>query len=232
MKIGVFAKAESDPQGQYTRAVRERITARGYIIVQENENADAWISLGGDGTMLRAVRQAKGAPVLGINLGNIGYLTDTDKENGLEAVNALLDGHYTVQQRMMLTTGTHTALNDVVIKGNRLTCFNITIENNKIAEVRADGLIIATPTGSTAYNRSAGGPILLPNSNLFALTPICPMDAQARSWAVPAEGEIAIRANRAVSIELDGEETATLPAGESLTVRKAQQSAQIIKTNK
>ncbi|MCL2364599.1 MAG: NAD(+)/NADH kinase [Defluviitaleaceae bacterium] len=243
MKIGIFPNdrpecpaqmtARGIQRDQYAREVQAFIRARGHEVVQEEEEADVWISLGGDGTMLGAVRHANGVPVLGINLGNVGFLTDVGKADGFTALTALLDGRYTVQNRIMLEAAKGSiAVNELVAKCNRLTRYEVRIDGEPLFNLRADGIIIATPTGSTAYNRSAGGPILLPQSASFAITPICAVDAAAPSWVVPATGKISLIAQRDVSVELDGALITSLPAETALTVRRAVQSARFIVTDK
>ena len=231
MKISVLPNLNVDKDGQYAREVCEFITTRGHAVVEEN--ADAWISLGGDGTVLAAVRRAGNTPVLGINLGNVGFLTDVGKENGLNALAALLDGRYTVQKRILLDAANgFTALNELVAKCNRLTRFEVRVDGNILFDLRADGIIIATPTGSTAYNRSAGGPILLLQGDMFAITPICAVDAAAPSWVVPAAVHISVVAYRDVFVELDGVPLTQLPAETAITVRRADTFAQIVVTDK
>lgn len=221
MKIGLFANATRDPGGLYAREVCEFITARGHVAVEfGNGAADCLVVLGGDGTMLRAAHAVAGEniPLLGINLGNVGHLTSVGKENGLHAVNNVLEGNFTIQKRMMLQinspvaqnsavlhSGQQVALNDVVLRGERLTQFIVYVGPRPLTEFRADGVIVSTPTGSTAYNRSAGGPLLDPAADMLAITPICAAEPAVRPWVLAGDSPVSVEANRALSLFIDGE---------------------------
>jgi NAD+ kinase len=233
MIFGLFVNREKDPQGEYTRKVKEYLASCGGFWCAENgEDAEVAIVLGGDGTMLRAARQyaRRGVPLLGINLGNVGYLTDCGKDAGLQAIKRVIAGNFVVQKRMMLAAGGETALNDAVVKGRRLTRFCIRVNGGLLAEARADGVVVATPTGSTAYSRSAGGPLLLPESEMMAITPVSPIDPAVRPWVVSGDCEIEITADCGMCAELDGEPLYFESPIEKITLRRAAVYAQIIKT--
>jgi NAD+ kinase len=167
---------------------------------------DAVIVLGGDGTILTASRAAAmyGAPVLGVNMGNMGFLSEVEKDDVFQGINLLFSGDYTVRQRMMLNCrvfrGGHViaempALNDLVFKQGlycRTIMFELFIDEQFVATYHADGMIVSTPTGSTAYSLSAGGPIVMPDMDLMVITPVSPHSLFAKSLIVPAHSNIKV----------------------------------------
>lgn len=165
------------------------------------------ITLGGDGTMIQAARDLAGRqiPMVGVNLGNLGYLTQIGRQEDVEGLlDALLDGQYQLERRMMLKGSIFRkeilvkedlALNEVVITRRetlRVLKFRIYVNGEYLSQYRADGMIAATPTGSTAYNLSAGGPIVEPNARMVILTPICPHDLNGRSIVLSAQDVVEI----------------------------------------
>ena len=158
---------------------------------------DFVIVVGGDGTILKTSRFfAKfGTPIFGINLGRLGFLSQCSAENISAAVNKILEGAYTLEDRIMLEFGNYTALNDFVIKSSlsgRTSKFSLKINGKKVCDYLADGIIISTPTGSTAYGLSAGGPVLVPSLDAFVIVPICPHTLTARPIVVPDTEKITI----------------------------------------
>jgi NAD+ kinase len=234
MNVGLFVKPETDPGCAYTREVKNFLKERGHSVTLEDElkKADFWVVLGGDGTMLRAARYAApwGIPLLGINLGNVGFLTDVKRNEGLSAIERVLAGAFAVQKRMMLAAADGLALNDIVVKGNGLTRFTVNMGDENIYEVRADGIIFATPTGSTAYNLSAGGPLMMPESDMFAVTCICPNHSLTRSWVLDGAACLEVMADREVSLFLDGEKGLPLSSRKKMAIKRADCTALIIKT--
>ncbi|MCL2499902.1 MAG: NAD(+)/NADH kinase [Defluviitaleaceae bacterium] len=234
MNVGVFVNPERDPNGSYIREVREFLSSRGHESPPSPfDGIRFMVVLGGDGTMLRAARHTAGReiPLLGINLGNVGYLTDVGKNDGLRAVEKMLEGEYVLQKRMMLKAGDDGyALNDVVLKGDKLTRFKLYADGKPLCDFRADGVIVATPTGSTAYNRSAGGPMLMPESAMIAVTPICPNPA-IQPIVLDGGCEIRIAADEGVTVIPDGDKNASFSATEAVAVCQAPFSAMIVKTN-
>ncbi len=244
MIIGVITNAEKDTDYRYTKQVCDFLTARNVeFFLDKYTKADFWAVLGGDGTMLRASHYAAalGVPMLGINLGTLGYLTAADMSDGIDAITDVLNGNYVKESRLMLEIETdgagsarngRIALNDVhLTRGlGRLTAFRLFINGLFIDELRADGVIVATPTGSTAYNLSAGGPILMPDGDMMVVTAVCPHTLHVRPWVISSRDEIRVcpSVNDAVCA-LDGEEGFILRAGESLTVRASSYRAEIIK---
>ena len=127
-------------------------------------------------------------PIFGINLGRLGFLSQSSKEDLEKSVDEILKGNFIVEDRIMLQSGDFTALNDFVIKGcdlGRTSRFSLKINDKFVCDYLADGIIISTPTGSTAYGLSAGGPVLFPRLNVFVIVPICPHTLNARPIVVP-----------------------------------------------
>ncbi len=182
---------------------------------------DLIIVLGGDGTLLSVSRSVGdlGTPLLGVNLGGLGFLTATTLDEMLPAVEAFLEGRMVIDERMMLAARVRRggaavadllALNDVVIMKSamsRIIDFTVAVDGQAATAYRADGLIIATPTGSTAYSLSAGGPILFPTMDAVVITPICSHTLTNRPIVLPGTQriEVTLRANQEVMLTVDGQ---------------------------
>ena len=157
-----------------------------------SEDVDFAFVVGGDGTLLKAARffAKSGVPVLGINLGRLGFLAQAGKHELNDAVHAYKNNLFVVEDRIMLSDNKGAlALNDIIIRGHsvaRTSRFNLSINSKFICDYMADGLIISTPTGSTAYGLAAGGPVLAPKLDAFAVVPICPHTLNARPIIVPS----------------------------------------------
>ena len=213
------------------------------------EKADFLISLGGDGTLLGVGRRAAkyGTPILGINLGNLGFLTAEEKDHAQYAIDKVLQGKYTIEKRMMLEASVYAepkrieglvALNDVCITrgfSSKILEFHIFVNTEYVDTLRADGVIICTPTGTTAYNLSAGGPILKADAEIIAITPICPHTLTSRSIIVSADDKVTIKVcNRAEEdfvINTDGQCSMSLKRKNIVQVKKSPYFATIIKTH-
>ncbi|MBN2600697.1 MAG: NAD(+)/NADH kinase [Candidatus Marinimicrobia bacterium] len=207
--------------------------------------ADAMFSIGGDGSYLGASRlMAKtGKPVLGIHLGGLGFLSDISMENYKERITAFLEGDYIVEERSVLNAEisftdhreAYFAFNDFVIdKGHVLTMIKIRtyVDDDYFNTYRSDGLIIATPTGSTAYSLSAGGPIISPHINVIAITPICPHSLSARPVILSDNQTIRIdctEMNNDVSLIIDGQNRISLEKANTITINKADFSLKIVR---
>lgn len=167
--------------------------------------------IGGDGTLLKAARFYKNIPVLGINLGRLGFLSQSDVKEIRNAVEAVVLGKYSTEKRLMLASDKALALNDFVIKGcktSRTSKFYLEINGKFVCDYIADGLIISTPTGSTAYGLSAGGPVLYPVLDAIVIVPICPHTLNARPLVVPTTEMITVKTcDELLSISVDGAET-------------------------
>lgn len=213
------------------------------------ETSDFLIVLGGDGTLLNAGRKTAqyNVPLLGINLGTKGFLTDGDRNDVENSIDKILQNDYKVEKRIMLeaavinkySTGeSYIALNDVCVsRGVFSTIVNIRVyvNNEYLDTYRADGIIVSTPTGSTAYNLSAGGPILKPDTQIFAITPICPHALHARSIVVSADDIVTIEIGGHVRGELlisvDGQAGTSIGKEDVIRVKRSKYCTTIIKTN-
>lgn len=216
------------------------------------EDVDCVLAVGGDGTLLQAARDLveREIPLLGINQGTLGYLAEIDR-NGIEpALNQLICDSYVLEERMMLEgTAWHQgkslmrdlALNDIVIGRNgrlRIIDFNIYVNGAFLNSYCADGIIISTPTGSTGYSLSAGGPIVSPEASLLLLTPIAPHTLNTRSIVLPEDGEVTVEIaqGRPSSVEgaeatFDGDTSVKLGCGDKIVIRKAKKKAKLVKIN-
>ena len=208
---------------------------------------DLVVVLGGDGTLLKAARLYghQEAPILGVNLGGLGFLTEISLDELRLLMDGILEGDYQIENRMVLTAGiiregeVHPVipfLNDVVInKGAvaRIIDLETSIGGQFLTSYRGDGLIVATPTGSTAYNLSAGGPILHPALKTILLTPICPFTLTNRPIILQDDAVIDIRLGTKASevwLTFDGQVGYPLNAGDLVRVQKAVKSIRLIKT--
>lgn len=226
-KISVFR----DPDQQFKTARKAIPAARSL------NNMDLVVVLGGDGTYLEAVRRLGGRkiPILGVNLGSLGFLTVFRAEDLYRAIELTLTGKMEVRPRAMIkarvrsrgrTAIEFTALNDMVIERgahSHLINVSISIDALLIGSVKADGLIIASPTGSTAYNLAAGGPILHPQVSAFVVTPICPHSLTNRPLILPGDNRISFRLkeeSERATLTVDGQKVAQLKFGDEILVER------------
>lgn len=213
------------------------------------EHTDCVLVLGGDGTLIRAAREIRscGAPLLGINLGTLGYLAEVEAEHVEKAIDRLFENQTVVENRMMLKGNLNereedVALNDIVVTriGElRVIHFNIYVNGELLNSYQADGVIISTPTGSTGYNLSAGGPIVEPTASMFVITPICSHALNTRSIVLSADDEIVVEIgkgrdnkNESASISFDGDRTMKVYTGDKIVIQKAEDTIQFIKLSK
>jgi NAD+ kinase len=209
--------------------------------------ADAVVALGGDGTLLHAVRllAASERPLLGINLGSLGFLTDTPEDQALEAVRALLTGRYRIERRMLLEAAfeprvgaprTLVGLNDAVVHGPsaRVLDLALHIGGVELGRTLADGVIVATPSGSTAYSLSAGGPVISPHLRALVVTPISPHTLSMRPLVAGPDEEIEIAVHRIAALRaeltVDGQTTCEMAAGDRVRVRRAARELELVVT--
>jgi NAD+ kinase len=204
---------------------------------------DVIVSVGGDGTLLRATQTAvkRGVPVLGINVGRIGFLVEIEPERLGEACIRLRAGDYTIDERMMLDVSLpgkrqRTALNDVVLSrgGNaRLIAVKAQVGDEPIGRYIADGLIVSTPTGSTGYSLSAGGPIICPEVECILLSPICPHSLQHRPIVTDASQVVTLTLDcspgQSAQLDVDGQRVDTLTGKQQVTIRRSAQVTRLIR---
>jgi NAD+ kinase len=210
------------------------------------ELCDLVVVLGGDGTILSVARRyAGGAPILGVNLGHLGYLTEVPREELYPALLEILGGRFALEERSLLEVVLErpsgqrhrfVALNDAVIAKtalSRIIELAVTVDGRAVAHYRADGLVVSTPTGSTAYNLSAGGPILHPLLPVAVLTPICPHTLTLRPLVVPDTSVIEVRletASESVFLTIDGQEGIEMEHGDLLRLRRHDEPVRLVRT--
>lgn len=251
-----------DPQGTFTKKIADVIKKHGgeaicvandrlALALGREADVDCALVLGGDGTLLRAARNITDSkiPLLGINLGTLGYLAEVESACVEEAVEKLLADEYVREERMMLNGGIiagemeerQYALNDIVIsRCGTLQILNVRIYVNDrfLNDYCADGVIVATPTGSTGYNLSAGGPIVEPSASLLLLTPICPHTLNTRSIVFAPEDVITVEIppgkdghEQMVEANFDGSYKAALRTGDRILIRRADRTTGIVRLN-
>lgn len=246
--VGIVCKKDDTPAANLAATIKETIE-RLQIHVTINtihEEQDLLIVLGGDGTLLHVADQAAqlSIPVLGINLGNLGFLTERTEQEALTAVDELLEQEVTIENRMMLKAtitapgkpvSSRYALNEVVI--NKATLDPILqlsthADQEYINTYKADGLIFSTPTGSTAYNLSAGGPLVYPGLASILVTPICPFMLSSRPVLLPAQSRLQTRFNgkhrQAAQVIVDGQPAWEMGEQSALIIETAKQPLHLI----
>ncbi|HIW84266.1 MAG TPA: NAD(+)/NADH kinase [Candidatus Dorea gallistercoris] len=248
-----------DADGQVTAKVKRLLEGAGKtcVLCQKDENKqiirdsvperiDCALVIGGDGSLIEVARllRGRGVPVLGINMGTLGYLTEVEVNHIEEAVARILRGEYGLEDRMMLEGvlkdgQKDVSLNDIVVSRKteiRIIHFRIYVNGELLNSYEADGIIISTPTGSTAYNLSAGGPILEPTASMIVITPICPHALNTSSIVLSAEDEIVVEigeghhgAVEEAMVAFDGADTMPLVTGDTVTVRRAAASTRLMR---
>ena len=213
------------------------------------EDADCALVLGGDGTLIRAVRDMDGSamPLLGINLGTLGYLTDVELKEFRPALDRLFTGDFDIEERMMIEGVTadgyrDLAVNDIVLAREgkiRIVQFNLYVNGTLLNTYLADGVIISTPTGSTGYNLSAGGPVVEPTASMIVITPICSHALNTSRVGLSADDVIEVEIcegrygrTEQVAVCFDGAEQSTLVTGDRVTIRRAHKTARLVKLSR
>ncbi|MFN7941435.1 MAG: NAD(+)/NADH kinase [Thermoanaerobaculia bacterium] len=263
-RVGVVAKTSSETARATATELVEWLMRRGHTVLLDEATAkaasppsfepltpevscDLVVVLGGDGTLLSVARRfAGGPPILGVNLGRLGFLTEVPRAGLYPALIELLAGRYTVEPRSLFdvelvrpdgTRRAFRALNDAVIAKSalaRIIELRVTIEGHPVSRYRADGLVISTPTGSTAYNLSAGGPILHPLLPVAVLTPICPHTLTLRPLVVPDSSvlDISLETQREkVYLTIDGQEGTDLVYHDRIRITRCPQSVSLVRVH-
>ena len=256
-KIALITNIDKDKNLTYTNKIKELLGADCSVSVATSSEdypdaicgADVLIVLGGDGTILTcaSVASEAGVPILGINLGTLGFLAEVEKGEAEYAIECLLSRKYTVEERFMLeasvirdgsTVYKNTALNDFVVSRSsfrRMISTKVFVENSHVASYDGDGLIVSTPTGSTGYNLSAGGPIV--DTGLFAsvITPICPHTSFSSSIVVPADKEVRVCLKDSFSkhsmLTTDGQHGFELESSDEVVIKATDKKAKLIKVH-
>ena len=268
-KFALLTNYSKDKRLVYTRMIKTYIVENGgsywipryisepdkdgdqrYDFSDMPEDIECVLVLGGDGTLLQAARELfqRHIPLLGINLGTLGFLTSAEKSELPKCLDSVLDDSCSIDERMMLEgvvyhgsekIQTNTALNDVIIARagfSRLVELKIYVNGELLSIYNADGIIVSTPTGSTGYSLSAGGPIIFPQTDVRVITPICPHSLQARSLVVSGEDRIMIEIGRRrktqkeeAMVTFDGRSAQELETGDRIEIYKAQETTQLIR---
>jgi len=262
-RVGICAKTTSKRAVQAASKTGRSLIDRAIAVVIDEDSApalkldgagvvsrrelgpsvDVLITFGGDGTLLSAARHAPShVPVIGVNMGTLGFLTDITATEYEQVLEAVLSGNYAAEARSTLevtVTGTngplkYRVLNDAVLnKGAlaRIINFTVMVGENLLSTFRADGLIVSTPTGSTAYNLSAGGPIVHPTMRAIVITPICPHMLTNRPIVLPDNRPIELSLaspDRKIFLTLDGQEGIPLDGSEKITIRRARSTVKMV----
>lgn len=224
-------------------ALAGRLAASGMEEAPSAADADIVVALGGDGTILRAVRSFPGMPVAGFNIGSLGYLSAVERKDFGTALEMLAQGRFSISARTMLDVSANgapaaTALNDIVLmreSSGRAATFALFVDSTQAARYAADGLVFATPTGSTAYSLAAGGPVLMPDSRSFVITPMNPhalgMRPMVVSDSVLLEAEHVGRGDgeeARIGVYADGEAAFFLDPGARVSVSRSTETASLV----
>lgn len=262
----IIANSDKDENMKLSYEIADYLTSQGmHCIIRRKDQEDAEshgqllaeeveciLVLGGDGTLLRAARELadRKIPFLGINLGHLGYLAEIEKQNVQAALEKLIADEYTIEDRMMLTGSVYAdgvkveqdvALNDIVINrfGNlRVVNYDIFVNDQYLNSFTADGMIVSTPTGSTGYSLSAGGPIISPTASMLALTPICPHTLNSRSIVLSGDDRIRIQIGESrrsdcdeACVTFDGDTNVPMKTGDYVEIQKSTEVTRILKIN-
>jgi NAD+ kinase len=224
-------------------ATADKLGDRGHVVAKGDlgKHSDLLITFGGDGTLLSVARNAPaGVPVLGVNMGTLGFLTEVRVEEFPAVLEQILAGDYTTEDRVAFDVSvdgrSFRVLNDATINKSalaRIIDIRVTVAGLFVSTFRADGLIVATPTGSTAYNLSAGGPIIYPTMGAVVITPICPHMLTNRPIVLPDNLDIEIgiaTPNQEIFLTLDGQEGLPITERDHVRIRKSEQSVMLVQS--
>ena len=258
-KFGIVINETKDPNMEVTNRISSYLESRGasYVVLKDagnlEESVDCMLVLGGDGTILQAAdgMAGKNIPMIGVNLGTLGFLSEVELDNLEEALERLICDEYAFDERIMLqgciegkgsVKKLSPALNDICITrcgSLQIISLKISVNGQFLCRWNADGIIISTPTGSTGYNMSAGGPIVEPGADLIVLTPICAHTLNARSIILKAEDCVEIEIDSGhdgkmlqVEANSDGKERISMETGDKIIISKAKSTTRIIKLSK
>lgn len=221
--------------------VRDRLAAYARkcemeVVDADEETADVVVVLGGDGTMLSAVHRYPGMPLLGLNLGSLGYLASVEESNFEDAISALAEERYRISHRTALKVCGVNALNDVVVSrgvSGHAVRMEFSVDGKHATRFVADGLVIATPTGSTAYSLAAGGPVLMPSSQSFVVTPVCPHALSSRPLVLKDTVRMSVSAevrgdDEGLGVFADGRQVCVLSSGGTLDIEKSDSAVPLV----
>lgn len=253
----VFVKNYLEDRGKmcYLQRYGETVDSKGKTYTDASsipDDVECVIAIGGDGTLLHASRDivGTGLPLLGINMGTLGYLAEIEVSNVTDALDRLITNRYFIEDRMMIRGTVYKsegsqikdiALNDIVISRRgrlRVVDFNIYVDDTFLCSYRADGIIISTPTGSTGYTLSAGGPIVSPDASLILLTAIAPHTLVSRTIVLPDNVSVTVEicgnaepSEGSAEIAFDGDVIFSMACGDRVTIAKTEQKTHFVKLN-
>lgn len=254
-KFYVITNTSKDISLEITNRMKVYLESKGKTcVLAENglslpKDTDCVLVLGGDGTLIRAARELHSydVPILGINMGTLGYLTEVEVQNIESAIDQLLEGNPMVEARMMLkgtlnNTVEDIALNDIVLTRHgslRIIRFNVYVNGELLNTYQADGVIVSTPTGSTGYNLSAGGPIVEPTASMIVITPICSHALNTSSIVLSADDEIVLEVAlgrdgeiEEACVSFDGDRNMEVHTGDRILIQKAEETTKLLKLSK
>jgi NAD+ kinase len=241
MRVGIVVNPNKPSSKVFVPKIISWLRKRDATVLDESElpSADIVLALGGDGTFLRVARliESYDIPILGVNLGSFGFLTDIKEEDVFTALESVLKNNYGIEERITLALNVADrslfALNDVVISTDvvgRMIDLQISVDGNYLSEISCDGLIIATPTGSTAYSLSAGGPIVFPLLDVILITPICAHTLSMRPLVLSPKTTITLTPIRGKSTACcDGQVKLPVNNGVPITVKTGKHTIKLIK---
>lgn len=251
----IITNRTKDKDLKVTKSIQTYIEEKGSVcfLAEEHplipEQIDCILVLGGDGTLIRAARElpSNDVPMLGINMGTLGYLTEVEVSDVEHSLDQLMSGDCYVEKRMLLQGtveghGENLALNDIVLTRSgkvRVIQFRVYVNGELLNTYRADGVIVSTPTGSTAYNLSAGGPVVAPTASLIVVTPICSHALNTSSIVLSADDEIILEVGEGrdgnieeAVVSFDGEEDVIVRTGDRIQIKKAKATAKLLRLSK
>jgi len=242
-KISLVVKDSKEPL-KLAEKIEKYLTSKG-IEVCYNATGDAVIAMGGDGTILRAVSlvRNKQIPILGINFGATGFLTEVNPGEWRAAIDRLLSGNYAIEERVKLRAEINRkkigdALNEAVVITSapvKMLHLQVSVDRKSAGIIKADGLIIATPTGSTAYSFSCGGPMVDERVNCLIITPICPLEGGAHSLIVPQNSEVEVKLvkpGKEAVVVIDGEYRKKLSCDDEVSFATSKNKAYFVRLRK
>ena len=262
-KIGITANIEKEKIADHIRSLKKWLEEKGVKVFLEMEisrkvthagglkwnelarNSQMVVALGGDGTMLRTARHLAGhrVPILGINMGSFGYLTEVNLNEIHSTLELIIEGKFVTEKRMMLdvsikrgktVSNVGSVLNDVVINRGDLSRMNeleVEVNSKYLTTYKGDGLIVSTPTGSTAYSLSAGGPIVFPGKDLIIVNPICPHALTNRPIIFSEDSNLKITLwskDKGAMLTLDGQEAHRIKSGDAVIVKRSKHSIMLV----
>jgi NAD+ kinase len=217
----------------------EELKTKGFSHEEINKTADVVITIGGDGTILRALEKIE-KPIFAINYGGMGFLTEAEPNSAIDGLKKIIEGKYNVEERAKLKVMVDgkrlpDAANEVTVQTARIAKMihlNISVENELIETLGADGVIVATSTGSTSYSLSAGGPIIAPSVDAMVITPLAPFKLSARPWVVPLDKKIGIKLlpkSKESKIVIDGESAQTITIESEILITGSEKKARFVR---